>query len=157
MTPNSFLLYSQISVLNSILNLCFIVVKRHHDPGNYYEGKHLIGSGWHFQRFSPLTSWWQVWQHVGRHGTGEVAKSFASRSAGRRKEKEKEIKRTHLEHLKLQSPFITIHFPQQGPTYLNKAIPPCPYPNYCAFKARATRGGVLFQTATFHSLTYIGL
>ena len=50
-----------------------IAVKRHHDHGNSYKGKHLIGSGLQFQRFSPLSSWWGAWQHTGKHGTGEVA------------------------------------------------------------------------------------
>jgi hypothetical protein len=26
------------------------------------KGKHLIGSGLQFQRFSPLSSWWEIWQ-----------------------------------------------------------------------------------------------
>lgn len=35
-----------------------------------------------FQRFSPLSSWWKAWWHTNRHGAGERAESFASRSAG---------------------------------------------------------------------------
>ena len=36
-----------------------ISVKRYHDHGNSYKGKHLIGD-LHFQRFSPLSSWWNM-------------------------------------------------------------------------------------------------
>ena len=32
--------------------------------------------GLHFQRFSPLSSWW-TWWHVGRHGSREVAGEFS--------------------------------------------------------------------------------
>lgn len=28
--------------------------------------------------FSPLSSWWEVWQHPGRHGAREGAKSSTS-------------------------------------------------------------------------------
>ena len=37
-------------------------MKRHHDQGNSYKGKHLIGAGLQFQRFSPLSSWQEAWQ-----------------------------------------------------------------------------------------------
>jgi hypothetical protein len=30
-------------------------MKRHHDQDNSYKGKHLIGTGLQFQRFSPLS------------------------------------------------------------------------------------------------------
>jgi hypothetical protein len=30
-------------------------VKRHHDQGNSYKGKHLTGADLQFQRFSPLS------------------------------------------------------------------------------------------------------
>ena len=33
-----------------------IAVKRHHDQGNSYKGKHLIGAGLQVQRFSPSSS-----------------------------------------------------------------------------------------------------
>ena len=32
----------------------FIAVKRHHDQGNFYKGKHFIMAGLQFQGFSPL-------------------------------------------------------------------------------------------------------
>jgi hypothetical protein len=53
-------------------------VKRHHDHVNSYKRKHLIGAGLQFQRFSPLSSWWEAWPHVGKHGAGERAESFIS-------------------------------------------------------------------------------
>jgi hypothetical protein len=34
--------------------------------------QHLIGAGLQVQRFSPLSSWQEAWQHPGRHSTGEV-------------------------------------------------------------------------------------
>jgi hypothetical protein len=46
----------------------FIAMKRHHDQGKSYKGLHLIGAGLQVQRFSPLSSWWEAWQHPGRHG-----------------------------------------------------------------------------------------
>ena len=36
------------------LSLGFIAVKKFHDQGNFYKGKHLIGADFWFQRFSPL-------------------------------------------------------------------------------------------------------
>ena len=39
----------------------FIAVKRHHDQGNSYKGKHLIGAGLQFQRLSPFSSWQKAW------------------------------------------------------------------------------------------------
>jgi hypothetical protein len=34
-------------------------VNRHHDQGKSYKGQHLIGTGLHAQRFSPLSSRWE--------------------------------------------------------------------------------------------------
>ena len=53
----------------------FIAMKRHHDQGKSYKGLHLIGAGLQVQRFSPLSSWWEAWQHPGRHGAGRVKSS----------------------------------------------------------------------------------
>jgi hypothetical protein len=36
------------------LSLDFIAVKKYHDQGNFYKGKHLIGAVFLFQRFSLL-------------------------------------------------------------------------------------------------------
>jgi hypothetical protein len=55
-------------------------VKRHHDHDNSYKGKHLIGAGLQFQRFSPLSSWQEAWQDAGRHGAEEEAESSTSGS-----------------------------------------------------------------------------
>ena len=49
----------------------FIAVKRHHDYCNCYKGQHLIEAGLKVQRFSPLSSQQEPWQHAGRHGAGE--------------------------------------------------------------------------------------
>ena len=48
-------------------------MKRHHDQGNSHKGKHVIGVGLEFQRFSPLSSWWDAWKYTGRHSAGEGA------------------------------------------------------------------------------------
>ena len=53
-------------------------MKRQCDEGNSYKGKHLIGAGLQFQRFSPLSSRQKARQHPGRHGAGEVAESPTS-------------------------------------------------------------------------------
>lgn len=45
----------------------FIAVKKHHDHGDYYKEKCLIRTSLPFQRFSPLSSLWEVWQQAGRH------------------------------------------------------------------------------------------
>jgi hypothetical protein len=43
-------------------------VRTHHSQGCSYKGKHLIFlAGLQVQRFSPLSSWWEAWQHLGRH------------------------------------------------------------------------------------------
>jgi hypothetical protein len=51
-----------------------IAVKRHHDQSNSEKGQHLIGAGLLVLR-SSLLSWWEAWQHPGRHGTGEAVSS----------------------------------------------------------------------------------
>jgi hypothetical protein len=45
-------------------------VGRHHDHGNSYKGKHLIGL--QFQRLSLLLLWQETWQHACRHGAREA-------------------------------------------------------------------------------------
>jgi hypothetical protein len=91
----------------------FFAVKGQHDQGNYYKGKHLIGAG--LQRFSPLSSWREAWQHAGRLGAGRAGST--SWSTGSRREL------PHWVELELRSP-------QSPPTqcllhtYSNKATPP---------------------------------
>lgn len=34
--------------------------------------------GFHFQKLSPLLSWWETWCHVRRHDAGEGAQSPTS-------------------------------------------------------------------------------
>ena len=50
----------------------------YHGQGNSYKGKRFIVTGLQFQRFSPLSSWWEAWQNPGRHGAGEQAESSTS-------------------------------------------------------------------------------
>ena len=63
-----------------------IAVKRHCEQGNVPKEQHLIGAGLQLQRFSPLSSWWEAWQHPGRHGAGEGAESSTSWSEGRQED-----------------------------------------------------------------------
>jgi hypothetical protein len=58
--------------------LGFIAVKRHHDQGSSYKGKHLIEAGLQFWRFSPLSSWQEAWRHAGRHGASEELREFSA-------------------------------------------------------------------------------
>jgi hypothetical protein len=57
-------------------------VKRHHDHGNSDKGKHLIGAGLQFQRFSPLTSCQEAWWQAGRCGAGDGPESSPSECTG---------------------------------------------------------------------------
>jgi hypothetical protein len=56
----------------------FTIVNRHCDQGKSYKGQHLIGAGLQVQRFSQLSSWWEVLQHLGRHGVGGTESSISS-------------------------------------------------------------------------------
>jgi hypothetical protein len=47
--------------------------------GNSYKGKHLIGTGLQFQRFSQFYDW----QHAGRYGAGEGTENSTSQSKGK--------------------------------------------------------------------------
>jgi hypothetical protein len=49
-------------------------MNRHHDKGNSYKEKHLIGAGLQVQRFSPLSS---RWEHGNIHA-GMVQEEFES-------------------------------------------------------------------------------
>lgn len=56
----------------------FIGVKRQLNLGNSYKGNHLIGSGFQFQRISPLLSSQEVCQHSSQHGALNRAESSTS-------------------------------------------------------------------------------
>ncbi|EDL18459.1 mCG1033067, partial [Mus musculus] len=64
---------------------CSFAVRRHHDHCTSYKGKHLIGAALQFQRFSPLLSWQETWQHAGGHGAAGGDESCTSGSTGSRK------------------------------------------------------------------------
>jgi hypothetical protein len=76
----NFLLGTRRGLLFSLWLLSFeprylrvsIAVKKHHDHGNMYKGRCLIGDGFQFQMFSPLSIWQKAWQSAGRHGAGGV-------------------------------------------------------------------------------------
>ena len=56
----------------------FFAVNRHHDLGNSYKVQNLTKATLQIQRFSPLLSRQTLWQHPGRHGTGDGAETFTS-------------------------------------------------------------------------------
>jgi hypothetical protein len=60
------------------LSCGFTAVKRQQDQGKSYKGQYLIGAGLQVQRFSPLSSWREAWQHPGRPGAGEGAERSTS-------------------------------------------------------------------------------
>jgi hypothetical protein len=62
-----------------LLSFC----RRHCGHGNSYKGKHFMCDWLTAQRFSPLLSWWEAWQFVGRHGADKGAESSASWSAAK--------------------------------------------------------------------------
>ena len=106
-----------LSVL--VLVRVFIAVKRHHDQGNTYKGKQLIGAGLQFQRFSPLQSWWEAWHLRGRLGA-ERTKEFyilIQRQPGG----DCLLKWAELER-RISKPTATvICFPQQGHKYSTRS------------------------------------
>jgi hypothetical protein len=60
-----------------------MAVKGQHDHSNSNKGKHLIGAGLQFQRFSPLSFWWGAWQQAGKLGAEELrALNIYSQAAG---------------------------------------------------------------------------
>lgn len=64
---------------------CCIAMKRHHqDHDVYYRRKHLFETYLQFQRYGPLSSWKEAWQHVGSHGLRKVGESSISKSMGSR-------------------------------------------------------------------------
>jgi hypothetical protein len=66
----------------SVLVRVSIALKRHHDHGNSYKGKHLIGAG---LRFRGLVHYHHGEKLACRHGAGEGGKNFTSGSVGFRK------------------------------------------------------------------------
>jgi hypothetical protein len=87
-----------------------MAVKKYHDHGNSYKGKHLIAADLQAHRFSNYL-------HVGnnvRNGAGEVVGSSTSGPSGSRK---RERHWAWLEHLKPQNPPPVTHFLQQGDTF----------------------------------------
>ena len=61
----------------SVLVKVSIAVKRHHDHGNFYKGKHLIRVACTFRDLVHYHHGMIRW-HVGRHGAGEGVESLTS-------------------------------------------------------------------------------
>ena len=89
-----------------------IAMKRHHGHSNSYKRKHLIGTGLQFRGLVHYCHGRKQGGIIDGHGSGEVAESSTSGSAGSRKRETL----AWLVHLKLQSPSLVKHFPQQGHT-----------------------------------------
>lgn len=102
----------------SVLARVSIAVKRYHNQGNSYKGKHLIGAGLQVQRFSPLSSWWEACQLPGRHGAGGAESSTACYEG---KQKTTVFQEARKRVSKPTS--IVTQFLQQGHTYSNKVTP----------------------------------
>jgi hypothetical protein len=71
-------LWSQTQVVR-LGSKCFYPLSHpfciHHVLVNSYKGQFLIGADLQVQRFSPLSSWQEAWQHPGRHGAGGAQSS----------------------------------------------------------------------------------
>ena len=76
--------YGLLPGLPDVLVSVSVAVKRHHNQGNSYKRQHLIGAALKVLRFSPLSSWQEAWQYLGRHGTGG-AESSTSCSKGKQR------------------------------------------------------------------------
>jgi hypothetical protein len=63
------------------LSYGFLAVKRHHDRSSIYKGQCLIGAGLQSERFSPVSSWPEAWEHPGRHDAGEGTESSTSETS----------------------------------------------------------------------------
>lgn len=68
----------------SVLVLISNAVKGRHDHGSSHKRKTFHWGGFHVQKFSPLSLWWDTLVK-GRHGTGEVAECPTTWLAGNRK------------------------------------------------------------------------
>ena len=96
-------------------------MRRHHDQGNSYNVKHLIGAGLQFQRFSPLSSWWEAWRHAASHGdTGAEVLHLHLKEEG-----DCVPHWEYLEHIGAQSLL------PKGYISSNKALPPNSAAPYC--------------------------
>jgi hypothetical protein len=117
-----------------------------YNQGSFYKGIHLIGDGLDFQRFSSLSSWWEAWQHSGRHGVGECAESSTSRWAGIRKRETLGLAWV----FETPKPTCSDTLPPTRPCHSNKAkfTNPCPVaslPNEKMFKYTSLWGPFLFK------------
>lgn len=70
-----FLHMQNFTIVFYCLSLHFIAVKRYHDQGKSYTGKHLIGAGLQDQAFNDLSSWKEAWRHASRHNVRAGAES----------------------------------------------------------------------------------
>lgn len=91
-----------------------IAVKTHHDHSISHKGKHSTGAGSRLQRFSPLSSWREAWQHAGRNGSGKELRILLLIL--------KQQKETIVGGLKSPKPAPTVTYVvQQGHAYFSRA------------------------------------
>lgn len=107
----------------TVLFKVIIAMKRHHCHSNSNKDNHLIRACLQVQNFSPLSSWWEARQCIGRHGAKEGAESTTSWLAGNRK---RECRCTWWAHLQTSKPTprntlspVISHLLQQGNTSNN--------------------------------------
>lgn len=96
-------------------------MRRYHDHGNTYNGKHLIGGGYNFRGLTHYLHG-ETRQCTGRHGAREGAKSPTFWSAGNRKWTGT-LGVAWVRETSKPIPTV-IHFLQQGHNYCNNATPP---------------------------------
>ena len=89
-------------------------MKRHHDHGNSYKGKHLIGAGLQFRSLVCC-------HHGKKHGAGEGAQSSILGFEGNGKGLRHWV---WLEYLRPHSLPLVMQLLQQHSTYSSKAMPP---------------------------------
>lgn len=108
-------------VFSDILScLGFLLLWGDTQEGNFYKGKHLFEALLHVQKYNQLSSMWETWQCLGKHGTGERAE----RSLFCSKENQKTVSPRQLGKGS-QSPLPQSHTSsKKGRIYSNKGIPP---------------------------------
>jgi hypothetical protein len=95
------------------------IAEGHHGQGNSYKEQHLTEAGLQVQRFSPLSSRQETWQHPGRHGAGG-AESSTSSCKGIQEQTVFQASRPRVS----KSILIVTYFLKQGHIYSNKDTPP---------------------------------
>ena len=104
-----------------------------------HKGQHLIRAALQFQRFSPLSLWWEAWQCAGRRLDLKAARKSLSPAGSQEEALYNELghkiskliptvvhflQQGHSHSHKVTPTPTRPHPPQQGHSYSNMAIPP---------------------------------